>query len=165
MVSEQDSETDLIIIDIRRLFYQSSMATSSIYSLNNLDNPGNVLVSCLLNGDNYLTWSRLMRTALRAKNKLGFIDRTIEKPTTGDPTEEQWNICNSMIVAWISNTLEKDLQPSIACIEDAKVLWDDLKVRFSQSNETHIYQIKSEICLLRQEGRTISAYYSQLKGL
>lgn len=38
------------------------------------DNPGFVLVTDLLTGNNYLTWSKLMKTALLTKNKLGFIN-------------------------------------------------------------------------------------------
>lgn len=44
------------------------------------DNPAAVLVSPPLNGDNYSTWVRAMRMALRAKNKLGFVTGEISKP-------------------------------------------------------------------------------------
>ena len=37
------------------------------------DNPNNILVSDLLNGDNYSHWKKAMEIALVAKNKLGFV--------------------------------------------------------------------------------------------
>lgn len=64
-------------------------------------------------------------------------------------------IYNSMLIAWIFNSLEKDLQACMAYVEDAKALWHDMRERFSQGNETRIYEIKAEICLLKQEGKTI----------
>jgi hypothetical protein len=45
------------------------------------DNPAIILVTDLLNGDNYTTWSRAMQRALRVKNKLAFITGTINQPT------------------------------------------------------------------------------------
>ncbi|PKI35094.1 hypothetical protein CRG98_044516, partial [Punica granatum] len=48
-----------------------------------------------LNGDNYLTWSRLMRISLRAKNKLGFIDGTLREPVEGEPNRALWVKANS----------------------------------------------------------------------
>ncbi|PKI70182.1 hypothetical protein CRG98_009432 [Punica granatum] len=73
-----------------------------------------------------------MQIALRAKNKIGFIDGTLPEPVEGNPNKASWVMVNSTVITWIVNTLEKDLQPSVACIENARVLWDDLKQRFSQ---------------------------------
>ncbi len=83
--------------------------TTTPHLVNASDSSGNILISCQLNGNNYLAWSHLMRTALRAKNKLGFDDSTIKELAAGDPNKEQWGIVNSMIIAWISNMLEKHL--------------------------------------------------------
>ncbi|KAI4365652.1 hypothetical protein MLD38_021618 [Melastoma candidum] len=71
----------------------------SVYLLSSSDSPGNILIACRLNGENYLTWSRAMTNALRAKNKLSFIDGTLKKPDEDDPLHERWEICNSMIIA------------------------------------------------------------------
>ncbi|PKI57413.1 hypothetical protein CRG98_022258 [Punica granatum] len=55
-----------------------------------------------------------------------------EENREGDPNRALWVMANSTVVTWIASTLEKDLQPSIACIKNARVLGDDLKQRFSQ---------------------------------
>lgn len=44
------------------------------------DIPGAIFVANLLNGENYISWSRSMRTALLTKNKLGFIDGSLKRP-------------------------------------------------------------------------------------
>lgn len=69
----------------------------STYILGSSDNPGNVLMACLLNVNNYLTWSHAMRNALLAKNKLGFIDGTIKWPEEAEPFVEQWMVCKSHV--------------------------------------------------------------------
>lgn len=38
-----------------------------VFQLNSSDNPGTPLVAATLNGDNYSTWDRSIKTALRAK--------------------------------------------------------------------------------------------------
>jgi hypothetical protein len=51
-----------------------SIEDFSPYHLHHGDSPGTVLVSQLLDGDNYHTWSRPMVMALTAKNKLSFLN-------------------------------------------------------------------------------------------
>ncbi|PKI73560.1 hypothetical protein CRG98_006141 [Punica granatum] len=106
-----------------------------------------------------------MQTALRAKNKLGFIDGKVQQPAEGESYHDLWVTCNSMLVSWIFNHLDEDLQNSVAGAKNAKILWDDLRERFSQGNETKIHQLKSDICLLRQDRKSVSEYYSKLKSL
>ena len=54
------------------------------YYLHHSDNPGIVLVSQVLTGDNYTSWSRAMMIALSVKNKLGFINGSLVKPNESD---------------------------------------------------------------------------------
>jgi hypothetical protein len=58
-----------------------SLTECSPLSLNNFDNAGILLVCTPLNGDNYNSWSCFMLMALSAKNKIGFIDGTLKKPS------------------------------------------------------------------------------------
>ncbi|PKI54345.1 hypothetical protein CRG98_025260 [Punica granatum] len=125
------------------------MQLSAIFKIGASDLTGLHITSCLLNGDNYLTWSRVMRIALTAKGKLGFVEGEVPKPPVGDPNLESWEMCNSLVLAWIFNGLEKELQSSVAYATEAKTLWDDLKKRYSQGNEMRIYQLKSEISTYR----------------
>lgn len=79
---------------------RSSRATQNpAYFLSYSDNPGIPLVAATLNGDNYRTWSRSMKTALRAKTKLGFIDGSITKPLISkiETGQTQWFLPGSWI--------------------------------------------------------------------
>lgn len=57
---------------------------SGPYYLHHGDSPGTILFSQLLLGNNYPTWSCSMEMALSAKNKIGFIDGSIKKPSVED---------------------------------------------------------------------------------
>ena len=61
------------------------------YFLHHNDNTSLVLVTKQLTEENYISWSRAMTIGLSVKNKIGFVDETIAKPT-GD-----------LLPAWIKN--------------------------------------------------------------
>jgi hypothetical protein len=44
-------------------------------------------------------------------------------------------------------------------------MWSDLQERFSQSNGPRIFQLQKRISSLTQRSNSVSAYYTQLKGL
>ncbi|PKI36234.1 hypothetical protein CRG98_043386 [Punica granatum] len=142
-----------------------SMEVPPVYRLASSDSTGAQVIGCTLNGDNYLTWSRAMLIALRARNKLAFIDGTLERPGDDDPLRERWERCNSTVLAWMFNTMEGSLQATVAYAVDARSLWEDLKERFSEGNQSRVFQIKTDICLLKQEGSNVRDYYGKLKLL
>lgn len=53
--------------------------------------------------------------ALTAKNKIGFIDGSIEMPSETDQPVEfaSWNQCNSMILLWLTHSVESDLAQGV----------------------------------------------------
>ncbi|WJZ92826.1 hypothetical protein VitviT2T_011801 [Vitis vinifera] len=81
------------------------------YFTHYLDNPGLVLISKPLNGDNYSAWHRAMTLALNAKNKLGFFNGTIKAPSEETHPDDYatWSRCNDMVHSWIVNTLNLEI--------------------------------------------------------
>jgi hypothetical protein len=128
------------------------------------DSPTMVLVTPLLSGDNYGTWLRAITMALRAKNKLGFVDGTLTKPTSSNDLS-QWERCNDLVCSWILNSVTGEIRSSILYAETAREIWLDLSERFSQSNAPQIYQLKQSISSLKQENMPVSAYFTKLKSL
>lgn len=61
--------------------------------------PGQIISIVFLNGPNCERWAKLMRNALKAKNKLGFIDGLVTKPSSAADEIKLWGIINSMLVA------------------------------------------------------------------
>ena len=95
--------------------FQSAMDDSrSPYFLHHSDNPELMLVSQPLTIENYSSWNNSMLIALSVKNKLGFIDGSIKKP---DETDADLLSCwcrnNNMIMAWLLNSVSKDISASI----------------------------------------------------
>ncbi|KAJ1417546.1 Retrotransposon gag domain [Sesbania bispinosa] len=131
------------------------------------DNPGIVLTNVLLSGEeNYDNWSKAKKNALKAKNKLGFINVYVKKPDDAESDESfAWEVCNSMINGWIHNTIDPKLQPFIQYFETAKELWDDLKERHAIQNIPRQYQLKSGLPSVKQHGMSLDAYYTKLRAI
>ncbi|KAF9670079.1 hypothetical protein SADUNF_Sadunf13G0031200 [Salix dunnii] len=136
------------------------------YRIENGDHTSLVLVTELLTTENYITWSRAMRRALRAKNKLCFISGSVSKPTDEeDPLFEMWERCNDMVVSWIQNAVSIDIKHTLAFVDDAQVVWTELKDRFTQQNGPRIFQLRRDLANLRQDRDSVSAYFGNLKTL
>ncbi|XP_060972309.1 uncharacterized protein LOC133038236 [Cannabis sativa] len=137
------------------------------YYLHHGDNPGNVLVSQPLTGqDNYIAWSRAMQLAISVKNKLGFLDGSISKPPLSDHIlYNAWIRNNNIVISWILNSVSKEISSSILYDESAAAIWTDLKVRFHQRNGPHIYNLRKDLMNLRQDNQSVSMYFTRLKTI
>ncbi|XP_061342601.1 uncharacterized protein LOC133288799 [Gastrolobium bilobum] len=127
------------------------------------ESPALVLVSPLLNGENYHSWARGMKMALISKNKLGFIDGSIPAPDPDEPTFSAWQRCDTMVMAWIQRSISASIVKSIIWIEHARDTWLDLQERFSQGDVFRISDLMEEAFRLHQGDRSVADYYTHLK--
>ncbi|XP_061373829.1 uncharacterized protein LOC133316130 [Gastrolobium bilobum] len=142
----------------------SSMEDSaSPYYLQNGDYPGLILVTHSLNGPNFNSRSREMIIALTARNKVCFVDGSLLRPHNSDLFFAAWTRCNSMVISWLLNFVSKEIADSLMYFSTAYDLWDDLRVRFHQANEPHIFQLKQQISSLHQGSLDVNTYYTKLK--
>ncbi|XP_019081495.1 uncharacterized protein LOC109124173 [Vitis vinifera] len=139
--------------------------TNNPFFIHSGDHPGLVLVSHLLTGSNYNTWSRAMLMALNAKNKPRFVDGILSQPMTDNPTVGIRSRCNNMVTSYFLNAISKEIADSLLYLESAHAIWADLHERFHQSNAPRIFQIKQQLHGLSQGSLNVNTYYTQLKIL
>lgn len=84
-------------------------------------------VTPLLTHSNYHIWARSM-------NKYKFDDGSIEVPDIADPSYQAWERCNLLVHSWVMNSVSDSIAQSIVFLENAIVVWRDLKDRFSQGD-------------------------------
>ncbi|XP_035545114.1 uncharacterized protein LOC118348197 [Juglans regia] len=143
----------------------SNTEDSSPYHLQNGDSLGSILVSNLLTGDNYTSWSRSMEMALKAKNKIGFINLAITQPVETNFSYAKWDRCNSMVLSWILNFVVRDIGEIIVYAKTARDMWDELKHQFSQGNGPRIFQLQKQLSSLSQDQTSVIVYYRKFKCL
>ncbi|KAL5700713.1 hypothetical protein ACHQM5_026126 [Ranunculus cassubicifolius] len=134
------------------------------YYIHPSESPNLVFSSTPLKGDNYGTWELEITKALNAKGKLGFINGSLPPPT--DPTIFScWKRANDLVSSWIINSVTPEIRSSCLYGKSALHVWNELKMRFAQSNAPKIFQLKASITCLKQENLDVTGYYSRLKSL
>ena len=90
----------------------------SPYYLHPAEGPRVMITAVIFDEQNYDLWERVVRTALKAKNKLRFIDGMLERPNEQEDEEftecHAWDMVNSMLCSWMLNIIDPKLQMSIA---------------------------------------------------
>ncbi|GAU48976.1 hypothetical protein TSUD_245670 [Trifolium subterraneum] len=139
--------------------------TLNPYFMHPNENPALVLVTPLLHGPNYHSWSRAMTVAIRSKNKLHFINGSLPRPLDDDHDSMAWDRCNTMVMSWLTNAVDPEIAQSVIWMDVAADIWKDLKARFYQGDIFRISDLQDEICNLKQGDSTISSYYTKLTQL
>jgi hypothetical protein len=139
--------------------------TDSIFYVHPSEGPSSVLVTPPLTGSNYLAWSRSMRRALGAKNKLLFIDRSTPIPDTLDLNRSAWERCNHLVHSWIINSVSESIAQTLVFHEYAIDSWEDLHERFAKAGRIRIVSLKSALHNLKQGNRYVLDYYTDMRAL
>ena len=105
---------------------------NSPYYIHPNDYPRQVHVNETLGDSNYADWSREMKDFLLAKNRAGFIDGSIKKPTESQEIFKSWQRSDALIKGWLTTAMEKDIRNSVKYAATAKEIWDDLEERFGK---------------------------------
>ena len=161
MSEEQNLDQDHITIE-------DANNPNHILFLHPSDNPNNVLVSDLLNGENYGHWRKAMEIALISKNKLGVVLRTCTKPGPNSPMAplaNQWDRCDKMVISWLLNAVAKDIGQSILFSVIAREVWLQLEQRFGEANSTKIFRILRDLCVVSQNNQSMAGCFTRIKRM
>ncbi|KAG8495219.1 hypothetical protein CXB51_012817 [Gossypium anomalum] len=119
----------------------------------------------LLGPENFTVWSRAMRIALLAKNKLGFVDGSCSKASVTVDLHSQWDRCNALVLSWILNTVSKELSAGIVFASSAASVWTDLNERFNKVDGSRIFFLHREIASHSQGTASVSLYFTKMRLL
>ncbi|XP_074298880.1 uncharacterized protein LOC141629848 [Silene latifolia] len=123
------------------------IAPSSPLYLHASESPSLTLTQTIFNGENYELWPDAVRNGLDAKNKLGFVEGFVKKPTVTEGEEKSleavtWHQCNAMMKAWLRNVIEPRLHLRISFSGTVTEIWKELKERYSAANAPRVHQLK-----------------------
>ncbi|XP_071694344.1 uncharacterized protein [Rutidosis leptorrhynchoides] len=91
------------------------------------------LITFKLKGtENYKSWSCAMKLALQTKNKMGFINGTLEKDEEDEVLSNQWDRCNAVVLSWILGSMSDELYSGQIFSEIASEVWDELKETYDK---------------------------------
>ena len=70
-----------------------------------------------------------------------------------------------MIKGWLNTAMEKDIRTSVKYAATSQEIWEDLKERFGKESAPKAYELKQSLSATRQDGLSVSAYYTKLRGI
>lgn len=77
-----------------------------------------------------------MKIALMGRRKLGFVDGTYPRNSIKDHPKDLWDKVNGVVLAWIMNSVAKDMLSSVVYCINASHVWRDLGERFKKPHGT-----------------------------
>ena len=101
----------------------------SPYFLSSSNHSGYIISLVILNGYNYGNWSQLLINALKSKNKLGFVNGTLQKPIAVSDVHALEK-CDSIVMACLYNVIDKALHGSVEYANTIREVWIDLEERY-----------------------------------
>lgn len=117
-----------------------------------------------LDGKNYLKWSQLIRTILKGKGKITHLLGT--GPKQGDASFEAWDEEDSLIMAWLWNSMMPEISDTVMFMATAKDIWDAIQQTYSKAKDAaQVYEVKVKTIAAKQGSKSVTEYANQLKSL
>ena len=133
-------------------------------------------VAVTFKGNNYLVWSRMVKTAVGSKGLWGHIT-TGEAPKLitqgGDQEEvsneaavEKWQQEDMLVMTVLHASLDPAILDAYSYCESAKELWDTLKKVYGNiSNLSRVFEVKQAINRLVQEDMEFTKHLGRFRSL
>lgn len=130
------------------------------------DNTTATIISFKLVGtENFRIWLNSMTRCLKGRNKLGFVDGSIAKPSDDNTKIVKWERVNAMVCSWILGSLSEPIYTSHASTEYASTMWKELYETYHKSDGFVIFNLHQKINSTNQSSLYVSDYYNKLDAL
>nr|CAN61281.1 hypothetical protein VITISV_018008 [Vitis vinifera] len=88
------------------------------------------------------------------------------KPKRGDPTFEEWDKDDSMIMSWLWDSMNLAVSDTHMFLTIAKEIWDSICRTYSKAcDAAQVYEIKVKTSATKQGSRTVTECANSLKNL
>ncbi|KAH7565024.1 hypothetical protein JRO89_XS09G0112900 [Xanthoceras sorbifolium] len=74
-----------------------------------------------------------------------------------------WVQVNSMLGAWLHNTLDASIRSTVPITDDVGDMWEDIRQHFSVGNGPRIHELTSQLTRLEQGGDSVVDYYGKIR--
>nr|XP_011470531.1 PREDICTED: uncharacterized protein LOC105353241 [Fragaria vesca subsp. vesca] len=115
--------------------------------------------------DNYTAWIQSMVIALTIKNKKGFVDGSIKKPTSRVEEAQQWERLDTLVKTWLIASMLKPISSSVSHCKSARDIWLELQEMSSHTNIVQLFHIENAIHDFEQGTSLVLSFFTKLKGL
>lgn len=120
-----------------------------------------------LDGKNFREWAQSIKLVIDGKGKLGYLTGETKEPPSTDPTQgKKWKSENSMVMAWLVNSMQPAIGKTYLFLPTAKDVWDAVRETYSDmENSAQIFEIQTRLWQMKQGEREVTEYYIEMKSL
>jgi len=95
---------------------------------------------------------------LEGKEKAGHL--TDDGPVEDDPTFKSWDEEDSMIMAWLWNSMVLEIRDTCLYLNSAKPIWIAIEKTYSKAKyAAQMYYVKVKTMLAKKGTKTVTEYY------
>lgn len=77
---------------------------------------------------------------------MGYLTGEKKAPAEEDSAYEVWDAENSMIMAWLVNSMEEEISSNYMCYPTAKELWENVVQMYSDfENQSQIFELNLKL--------------------
>lgn len=105
-----------------------------------------------------------MQRALSAKNKLSFIDGSIEVLELLDLDRVAWERCNYLVHSGLLNSVFEPIAQIIVFLENACDVLIVLKKRFARVDRIRVSNLRAEIINMKLGSKSVLDYFTKMRG-
>ncbi|KZV18803.1 hypothetical protein F511_37198 [Dorcoceras hygrometricum] len=119
-----------------------------------------------LNGKNFLEWAQSIKLIIEGRGRLGYLTGDTREPEKGDPKWSSWKSENSMVMAWLINSMEPPIGRTYLFLPTAKDIWEAVRETYSDlENSSQIYDLKTRLWNSKQGEKSVIEYYNEMRAL
>ncbi|KAK3004658.1 hypothetical protein RJ639_019412 [Escallonia herrerae] len=90
----------------------------------------------------------------------------MHRPALGDSTYANWELNNSIVMAWLINSMESHISRTYLFLRTTKTIWDAVnKNYFDLENASQVFEIKNKLKEMHQGNLGVTEYYNELQTL
>lgn len=103
---------------------------------NGLDNSSFPITVDNFNGTNYKEWAQSVKFVINNKGKIRYLTRKTIKPiSTNARTMQQWNSENSMVIAWLINSMLPVIEKMYLFLPTTEDVWEAIRETYSDGKD------------------------------
>jgi hypothetical protein len=129
--------------------------------------PAQRITSALLNGRNFVAWSRSLRLYLGGKGKSGWLLGIEKQPAASDAKRIQWDMDNCTILGWMFNSMDERIYNTFMYHDTVNGLWTALCQMYAHAhNDACIFELYQDVSHASQAalGLLVVDYFGYLQS-
>ncbi|KAI4316114.1 hypothetical protein L6164_024126 [Bauhinia variegata] len=115
-----------------------------------IQEPVAVPIGIKLEDTNYGLWSQVVEIYIFGRDKWGYINGDLPRPSETNPNFRKWRTENVVVKGWLINSMDPKLIGSYIRFPTAKAVWDAIATTYFDGTDTsQVYDLKRTVTRLK----------------